>query len=89
MDNILKPYFQHTDMKTKVQEQLGYNIRKARLKSGVSQEELAAKVGIHRTYIGSVERGERNIGIMNIVKIAAALNIAVSELVEGLSEVVG
>lgn len=49
---------------------IGNNIRKFRLSANWSQEELADKAGLHRTYVGAVERGERNIGIQNVVAIA-------------------
>lgn len=71
-------------MKNTIQSILGQNVRRYRLRMGISQEELAFQIGIHRTYIGSVERGERNVGIVNIVKIAEALEAHVSSLVEGL-----
>ncbi|WP_454105238.1 helix-turn-helix domain-containing protein [Mammaliicoccus sciuri] len=61
---------------------LGKNIAKLRKHKNFSQEKLAEISGLHRTYIGSVERGERNIGIDNIVKIANALDIAVEELLK-------
>lgn len=58
----------------------GKNVRSLRIKNGLSQEELAELSGLHRTYVGSVERGERNISVINISKIARALNVAPSAL---------
>lgn len=52
---------------------LGRAVRRLRLARGVSQEALAADVGIHRTYIGDVERGLRNVGLLNLERIARAL----------------
>lgn len=59
---------------------LGRAIRATREGRGVSQEALAAEAGLHRTYIGSVERGERNITILNLVRIAEALGVRASSL---------
>jgi transcriptional regulator with XRE-family HTH domain len=59
------------------------NLRKLRLEKGLSQEELADLAGLHRTYIGSVERGERNISIDNIERLAKALECQVVELLKG------
>ncbi|NUM49450.1 MAG: helix-turn-helix transcriptional regulator [Anaerolineales bacterium] len=53
------------------------------LKVDQSQEELAFQAALDRTYIGSVERGERNIAALNLVKIAAVLGVGVGELLEG------
>lgn len=50
----------------------------------MSQEELAHRVGLHRTYIGSVERGERNIGLLNIAALATVLQVDASTFVAGL-----
>jgi len=67
---------------SKTRQILANNIRNARLKLGLSQEHLADKVGLHRTYIGSVERAERNVTIDNIERIAKALGISVIELLK-------
>lgn len=61
---------------------LGENIRKYRVMKEISQEKLAEYCGLHRTYIGAVERGERNISIDNIEKIANALDVYITELFE-------
>lgn len=59
---------------------LGNNIRERRRLLNISQEQLSNQAGLHRTYIGAVERGERNISLDNIVAIAAALGISASQL---------
>ncbi|MBM3508082.1 MAG: helix-turn-helix transcriptional regulator [Alphaproteobacteria bacterium] len=59
---------------------LGRVIRRRRLELGLSQEGFAEKVGLHRTYVGAVERGERNISFDNIVRVARALGVSSSEL---------
>ncbi|UBI16550.1 helix-turn-helix domain-containing protein [Citrobacter europaeus] len=59
-----------------------HNIRKLRERQGLSQEALADLAGLHRTYIGSVERCERNISIDNIDRIASALGVSPSSLLE-------
>lgn len=58
----------------------GLKIREIRIKHSMSQEEFAFHVGLHRTYIGQVERAEKNITLKNIGKIAKALNIDPKEL---------
>ena len=62
----------------------GANIRQHRIKKGLSQEQLADVSGLHRTYIGGVERGERNISLMNMTRLAKALEVALVELVDGI-----
>jgi len=54
---------------------IGNSIRRHRKKAGLSQEELADSAGLHRTYVGGVERGERNISVLNLAKIASALKV--------------
>ena len=60
---------------------VGNNIKLHRKALGISQEELAFRCGLHRTYIGGIERGERNITIKSLYKIANALNIEVYKLI--------
>jgi transcriptional regulator with XRE-family HTH domain len=62
----------------------GDAIRNRRVILGLSQEELAEKAGLHRTYIGMVERAEKNLTIFNAVKLARALGIPVSDLFKEL-----
>ncbi len=54
---------------------IGGMIRKLRKAIGLSQEELAFRAGLDRTYVGSVERGERNIAVLNLIKIAKVLGV--------------
>jgi transcriptional regulator with XRE-family HTH domain len=62
----------------------GKIVRKKRNKLGVSQEEFADICGLDRTYIGGIERGERNVALVNIEKIAKALEISLPELFRGV-----
>lgn len=63
---------------------LGRAIRKRRVALGLSQEKLAEIAALHWTYIGGIERGERNVSLQNIVKIAAALKTSASDLLKGI-----
>lgn len=67
-------------MATKIIQKFGNRVREERLKQGLSQEVLAEKASVHRTYIGMIERAEKNITLTNIAKIAAALEISIGEL---------
>ena len=67
-------------MNKTILEKFGERVREKRLKQNLSQEELAARAGVHRTYIGMIERAEKNITLGNIEKIATALNININEL---------
>lgn len=53
----------------------GAQVRTARVRAGISQEELGERAGLHRTYIGAVERGERNVSVINIYALAGALGL--------------
>lgn len=59
---------------------LGSKIRELRKAKGFSQESFAAEVGLDRTYMGGVERGERNIAALNLIQIAKCLNVEIGEL---------
>jgi transcriptional regulator with XRE-family HTH domain len=61
--------------RTPLQKSFALNLRRERLARGLSQEALADLAGLHRTYVGSVERGERNISIENIERLAQALQV--------------
>ncbi|MBZ5667572.1 MAG: helix-turn-helix transcriptional regulator [Acidobacteriia bacterium] len=63
---------------------LATNIRRHRQAQGWSQEELAERCGVHRTYIGSVERGERNVTLQTLEKIARALEVDAISLLRPL-----
>lgn len=63
-----------------INKKIGLNIRKYREKKGWSQEQLALEADLHRAYIGQIERGEKNIGLINIEKIAKALSIRIGDL---------
>jgi transcriptional regulator with XRE-family HTH domain len=60
----------------------GENVRKYRRILDISQEELAHRADLHRTYIGMIERAEKNITLVNIEKIADALNVKIEELLK-------
>ena len=66
-------------------QEFGRRVRKYRLKLNLSQEGLGDISGLHRTYIGHLERGEVNPSLLNIVKVAAALQIDAALLVKGMS----
>ncbi|RZD16699.1 MAG: XRE family transcriptional regulator [Candidatus Acididesulfobacter guangdongensis] len=68
------------NIKKEILLKFGNKVRKERLKLSLSQEELAEKANVHRTYIGMIERAERNITLENIEKIAKALNLTIKDL---------
>ena len=62
----------------------GQRVRELRIKLGMSQEALADASGLHRTYVGSVERGERNISLENMVRLARAMHTTPSNLLKDI-----
>lgn len=67
-----------------ITEKLGQRIKEKRLEIGLSQEKFALSIGMDRTYFASVEKGKRNISILNLEKIANGLNISLSELFQDI-----
>ncbi len=65
-------------------EKFGARVKELRANAGISQEKLAELSELHRTYISGIERGERNVSLVNITSIAKALNIPLSELFRGI-----
>lgn len=65
---------------------LGQRIKKMRSTRSVSQEELADLAGVHRTYVGMIERGEKNVTVLSAAKISSALGITVSDLFKGYED---
>ena len=65
-------------------KQFGERVRALRKTKGFSQEAFAARCGLDRTYIGGIERGERNVALRNIAVIAGALGVSISELMDEL-----
>ena len=63
-----------------INKEVGFNIRRIREERGFSQEKLAALADLHRAYVGQIERGEKNIGLRNLEKIARALNVKIKDL---------
>ena len=72
------------DKKIELLNKFGEKVREERLKRGLSQEELAGKAGVHRTYIGMIERGEKNITLTNINKVANALDLKIDQLLSNV-----
>lgn len=73
------------DSKQNILKKFGERIREIRKEKGLSQEELAHKADLHRTYIGMIERAEKNITLVNIEKIANALEISIKDIFNGIT----
>jgi transcriptional regulator with XRE-family HTH domain len=71
---------------TELLKALGGRIRELRLKRGYSQEAFADHCGVHRTFMGTVERGESNLSFTNLAKVASALDITLSGLLSGVEQ---
>lgn len=72
----------NNDLKKKALLKFGKHIRDIRKARDLSQEKLAEKMGVHRTYIGMIERGEKNPTYITILRLACALKVSISELVK-------
>jgi len=71
-------------MKRETLIKFGQKVREERTRLGLSQEDLATRAGVHRTYVGMIERAEKNITLENIQKIARALGLKIHELTKEL-----
>jgi transcriptional regulator with XRE-family HTH domain len=71
-----------------IQEKIGIALRSYREHCGLSQEQLSFKANLHRTYVGSVERGERNISVINIIALCKALKVKPSDLFKNLDDLI-
>lgn len=67
----------------------GATIRRLRLGKGLSQEALAERASLHRTYVGSIERGERNVSLENMLKLAGALSVPLHEVIRAMEANLG
>jgi len=67
---------------SKILKKLAHNVRTLRKEKGWTQEELAHRADIHRTYIGSIERHERNVSLISLERIAKALGVKAKDLIE-------
>jgi len=75
---------QLSTMKREILIKFGKKVREERARLGLSQEELASRTGVHRTYIGMIERAEKNITLENIEKVSKALKISISDFFKGI-----
>ena len=66
--------------KPDIRERFGFAVKVRREELGLTQEDLAHKAAIHRTYLSDIERGSRNVSLINIERVATALSLPVSEL---------
>lgn len=80
---------QKTQRVAKQAREMGDRVRARRIALRMSQEDLGEVAGLHRTYIGHLERGGVNASLLNILKVSAALDIDASELVTGLAATIG
>ncbi len=68
-----------------IKVRFGQRLRELRRARGLSQEELAFRAGLHRTYVSSAERGQRNVALVNLEKLSRALEIDIADLFRGMS----
>jgi transcriptional regulator with XRE-family HTH domain len=64
----------------RITEEFGATVRERRKRLGLSQEDLASRAALHRTYVGMIERGEKNVTLRNIEKLSRALNCSMADL---------
>ena len=74
------------EVQQEILKALGQRIRELRAKRGYSQEEFADRCGVHRTFMGTIERGESNLSFQNLVKVARGLEITLSQLLSDVEK---
>ncbi len=67
-----------------IRERFGFAVKDRREAMGLTQEEFAERAGIHRTYLSDIERGTRNVSLLNIERVASALSLRISELFQAV-----
>ncbi len=67
-----------------IRERFGFSVKDRREALGLTQEEFAERAGIHRTYLSDIERGTRNVSLINIERVALALSLKISELFQAV-----
>jgi len=72
-----------------LRRRFGAALRRLRLRAGISQEVLAERAGLHRTYVGGIERGERNVSLVNLERLARALDLNLQGLMAEVEEAPG
>jgi transcriptional regulator with XRE-family HTH domain len=73
-------------VQAELQRALGQRVRQLRLRKGCSQEAFADHCGVHRTFMGTIERGETNLSFQNLTRIAAGLGVTLSKLLSGVEQ---
>lgn len=73
-------------MTSRLLVRFGKRVREHRIAASLSQEEFAERCGLHRTYIGSIERGERNVSLINLAVIAKSLDLSLADLLQGIDQ---
>lgn len=81
---LASSYYARGNMSKAIRNKFGKQVRNLRRERRWSQEDLADNSGVHRTYIGAIERGEQNVSIDNIIKLAKALDVSLEQLFKGL-----
>ena len=71
-------------MTSRLLTRFGKRVREHRVAAGLSQEDFAERCSLHRTYVGSIERGERNVSLINLAVIAKALDLCLADLLQGI-----
>ena len=72
-------------LRNDIRVRFGQRLRQLRRARGWSQEELAFRAGLHRTYVSSTERGQRNVALVNLEKLSKALEVEMAEMFRGMS----